>query len=334
MQIGTQLDFDDTLLPQCPFVDLLEQHDTQCRKNFHNYKGYDVLSCDDERLPNWWEEVRGPGFMDVTGITPSGLYLPSFVPVLRSGSAKVVRSYPLPYAAASLEDLWRNKPSKGRNLHQWLGVPQETKLILLGFAHDRIIEEKIWPNRSAFFHWLADLGFDLITSVDYSIWDDQPHAERFINAKRDLLTFEEMSHLGIPAIPHIYWYGRKDITRLALWLNKNHGIASVSINLQTMHKQTVWNKALGDIQQLISELSRPIHFLVNGPSTIKRMDEIIRIIPSVTILGGKLSRMATIGQEMNKEGIYQLQSDKTTSERFADSMQMVTQYISLGINER
>ena len=221
MSSGSQLNLWQGKQPNCPFTSLLDEGDTHCLRDPLR-PGYDTISCDHPHLPLWLASVRGVGFLDVVARPLSPIVLPSnYIPMIGRDGEKLFQQVEIPIVAISLNQLMSPKDLRlPTDVRKKFGIPKETKIILLNYAKDGPIE-RMWPKRKEIFKRIADLQFDLVTGVDYSIWHDQEHAEHLINMKRNLLTFEEFQALGVPTIPHMYWYGHRDLERWAEWINHN-----------------------------------------------------------------------------------------------------------------
>jgi len=260
-----------------------------------------MLAEGDLRLPQFLADVKGVTFNNVKARPARLPSLPSFVPVVRKGSRSLLAKMDFPFVAVSLGDVISEKKlSIASDIRKKFGVGKNTKIILLSYGSDPLLEN-IWTNRREVLSKIALLDFDLITSINFSIWLPQPHAERLINLKRSLIVFEEMQNLGLPAIPHLYWSGKKDLLRWAEWINQNKEVKTIAINLQTLRSNKDWGRSIDELQILSPALNRPLHFLITGPSTTKRVNQIANLFPCLTISNGRCSRSAACGFLLEKK---------------------------------
>jgi len=265
--------------------------------------GYEVIAEDSPNIDTWLASTRGIGLLDVVAKDASIPQLPNFIPTVRRGSGKLFTQYQPEYVGVLLRDVVSPvKLEVATNLNERTGAPIGTKFILMGYGSDELIEN-LWPHKEAIFEQLARLDWTAVTSVNYSIWDDQPHAERLINIKRGLLTYEDWQRIGVSAIPHIYWCGRKDLDAWAEWLSKNPLVATVAINLQTLGSQESWSRAMDDLTHFVGKLDRDIHFLITGPQKLARIQQLADIVPSMTLSNGYALRMAANGQQIETDGV-------------------------------
>lgn len=277
-------------LPECPFTGLLEEDDNHCLSFGESKEENEVLTCNSPKACQFMAHVRGVGFMDVIAKPTPSVNLPHFIPTIPHGSQKLLAGNKLPFVATSINEIVSSKKLFVTNkIRTTLGIDSKSKIILLSYALDELIEG-IWPKRRSIFENIASLGLELATAVNYSIWFNEPHAERLINLKRSLITFEDMQRLDIPTIPHIYWFGRKDLCRWKDWLSENKSVSIVAINLQT--ERNTWTRTVEDLKFFVSKLDKPLHFLITGPSTVKRIKQLKKVLPSFSLSNGKCALKA------------------------------------------
>lgn len=293
-----QLGLWDNRSDRCPFAELLEDDDNYCFSFGQPTGGYDVIAEDTPFFANWLADIRNVGFNDISAKQTPSVSMPAFIPAVKRGSQKILQGNIPPFVAVSLSNIVSQKELSmpTNDIRSKFGIHPKSKVLLLCYAKDRLIE-KIWSRRKEVFKQIASLGFDLVTSVNYSVWLDHPHAERLINLKRNLITFQELQDLGIPAVPHIYWTGRKDLIRWRDWLASNQGVNMVAINLQTERERgnVIWNQTVEDLKFFVSILDRPLHFLITGPSKPERVRQLLSILPTLTLTNGISARRAASG---------------------------------------
>lgn len=242
----------------------------------------------------WLRDVRGAGFNNISARSTPLIKMPVFIPTIGHGDKKLLCGNSLPFIAVSLQDILFPTKLSLRNVQGRLSVDRGTKIILLCYARDRVLE-RIWLDRRAVFEKIAALRFDLVTALNYSVWLDHPHAERFINLKRSLITFEELQSVGVPTVPHIYWSGLKDLERWRDWLSANKCIQTVAINLQTERQRHIWTQTLNDLRFFVSILDRPLHFLITGPSQPYRIEQLQLVLPDFSLTSAVCARKAACG---------------------------------------
>ena len=279
-------------MPECPFIELLEEDDNHCLL-FNPNQRNEVLSCDNLETYKWLSHIRNVGFDVIAKPTPP-VSLPLFIPVVPHGSKGILAGSSISYVATSLREVVSPKKLlMPTDIRKRLGVSKTQRIMLLSYGRDKLIEQ-MWSKRKEVFKNLAALDFDLVTAVNYSVWLNDPHAERLINIKRSLITFEDMQKLNIPTIPHIYWFGEKDLQRWGAWLLRNKNVKIVAINLQT-EKGKTWDRTLKDLEFFVSIIDRPLHFFITGATTPNKARQIKNIFPSLSLSNGSCSRKASSG---------------------------------------
>lgn len=283
--LRSQLGFDDQRSDDCPFKDLLDEWDNHCTPIAEGE--YEVLSEGNPLLLNeWLQDVRGVQFFDVVAKPIPEIELPAFIPVIAEGSKTIVEGNSLPFVAVMLGDIISPKELlEAKNVRKRFGISSDTKILLLAYGEDPFIE-RIWTYRKQkdLFRKILDLGFDLVTAINYSIWLDQPHAERLVNLKRSLLVFEEIQCCGINAVPHIYWSGHKDLERWRDWIKSNPCVKTVAINLQTEREEFIWQQTIDDLTYFRSILENPVNFLITGASKPSRIKQLREILPKIILM--------------------------------------------------
>lgn len=289
-----QLRITDIRRSDCPFGHRLEDHDFHCNAAGINARGYDLVGEDSEDFSLRLAEVNGIDFDDITVANPVNPDIPSYLPTIPKGSGKLFHGYAPQYVAVSLKDVVSAKKlNVVTDIHKRLGVPIKTKIILLGFGKDRLLE-LVWPpgDRHRIFAEIAKLNFYAVIPPNYSIWDDQPHAERFINQKRSMIAYQELIEAGAQAIPHIYWCGKKDLYEYVRFLDRHPAIKTIAIDMQTLGRGTDWQQAVADLRYFASKIGRDMKCVIIGPTTPSRIGQIINTLPNVTIVNSTAAQSA------------------------------------------
>lgn len=291
--------------PSCPFRIHLDDYDTHCFSCFDDNLGYEVLAEDVVGHAGWLADIGGVEFDDIIPMTTPNLLLSSYVPVLPKGGSKVLMSgIQPPIVSVFLKDIVSAKLHKfPSSLKERFGIGEETKVILFAYGKDKLIED-LWPKREVFYSEIKRLGFDLVTGINYSVWHSHPHEERLVNVKRSLVTFSEMQKRGIPAIPHIYWSGKKDFLRWAEWLNRYPRVRTVAIDLQTERKLKGWNEAVDELSKyLLPNLDHEIHFIITGPSAAMRILRLKELLADHLTISNKAVAIGSLAhQDLAKKG--------------------------------
>ncbi|HMT18485.1 MAG TPA: DUF4417 domain-containing protein [Candidatus Saccharibacteria bacterium] len=272
-------------------MDFIDDEDGHCNNYEMASVEYQPLAEDSEDHQFQMASVEGPYLNTVTAVEQQLPRLPVYVPGIQKGSSKLLAHTRPAWVGVHLgEVVSRDKLLTPADVHMRMGVPAETKLLLLAYGKDRLIEN-IWPKRGNVLRRLAALGFDLVTSINYSIWDIHPHPEKIFNVKRSLVVYEEMQALGITTVPHIYWYSRKSLVMWANWLNVNVAVQIIAMDVQTL-KAKDWATFADELRAFKGLLTRQIHFIITGPVAPSRIAELRQIVGSFTLTNSYASQCA------------------------------------------
>jgi hypothetical protein len=326
MKHHQQLKITDIRRPDCPFGDRLEDDDFHCNAAGINARGYDLIGEDSDDFALRLAEVNGVDFDDITISNPVNADLPQYMPTIPSSSGKLFTEYIPEYVAVSLKDVVSAKELRvATDIHARLGVPQKAKVIVLGFAKDALLE-LAWPaaDRHRIISEIAKLDIHAIVPPDYSVWANQTHAERLINQKKSIIMYKELIEAGLPAIPHITWYARKDLDEHLQFLRRHPAIRTVAMDLQTLGTETEWRQLIADLGYFAANVGSDMRCLVTGPSVPPRIEQVIRILPNVTITNSaaaqKAVRRLLLAEDLTSSLI--LGVDKTDIMRTNDVMIM------------
>jgi hypothetical protein len=160
-----------------------------------------------------------------------------------------------------------------------LKVNHTTKVLLLLFAQDDVLERTYWPRRREFIHSLKVLRPDAVVAPDFSTWDRDPRLEQRYAIVRSVRVFGLLQEHGIPAIPHVYWGTLADQDDWIRWLNAND-VRDIAIDMQC--KRRITAPYLGQLSRLYAALDRPPHLLVNGVAHRASLAAILRVWPDAS----------------------------------------------------
>ena len=212
----------------------------------------------------------------------NGLEVPSVLarePAVAVGIAKALtprgkvsrRALPEPYASHSLRAQW--------------GIGEDTQLICIGNYLDPYLE-RLWQAQVAPEGWenvwgrLQALGFDLATSLNFSVYLDRPRIEHLVNIKRSWLTVQRMQATSslIP-IPHLQWATPQDLER-QLDYAQEQGFHTLTLNLQMIKRQG-WDTVAAGIP-IIQENAPELRLLITGVAGLKRLAELAETFPNAS----------------------------------------------------
>jgi len=206
----------------------------------------------------------------------NGLEVPSLLarePLVAVGIAKALtprgqvsrRATPVRYGPRSLRAQW--------------GIGEDTRLVCIGNYLDPYLE-RLWVAQAGEKIWsrLQALGFELATSLNFSIYLDEPRLEHLVNIKRTWLTVQRMQETStlIP-IPHLQWATLLDLER-QLDYAQEQGFHTLTLNLQLIKRQG-WDTVAAGIP-IIRERTPHLRLLFTGVAGLKRMAELATAFPN------------------------------------------------------
>jgi len=264
-----------------------------------------------EDLDGWLESLGGlaldvplrpqPQFR-LTGYFPqllNGLEVPAALqraPDVGVGIAKVLT----PRGQISRRALpWEFGPY---NLRVQWGLNELTRLICVGNYLDDYLEQ-LWAAQGEGDVWLRVrvLGFDFATSLNFSIYLDDPRLEHLVNIKRTWLTVARMQATSsLIAIPHLQWATILDLQR-QLHYAQEQGFHTLTLNLQ-MTKRQGWDVVATGLP-LIQAQMPGVHLLFSGVVGLKRVELLARTFPTASFTSTTSHYLAQRRVRLQRDGV-------------------------------
>jgi hypothetical protein len=232
----------------------------------------------------------------------NGLEVPSVLahdPAIAVGIAKALtprgrisrRAIPEPYAPHSLRSQW--------------GISEDTRLLCIGNYLDPYLE-RLWraqmapEDREHVWGRLQALGFDLATSLNFSLYLDRPRMEHLVNVKRTWLTVQRMQETSslIP-IPHLQWATIQDLER-QLEYAQAQGVHTLTLNLQMIKRQG-WDTVAAGIP-IIREKAPEIRLLITGVAGLKRLAKLAEVFPNASFTNTTAHYLAQRYLRLRRDG--------------------------------
>jgi hypothetical protein len=114
-------------------------------------------------------------------------------------------------------------------------LKKNARIILVGCGRDKPIE--VWwglsTQRRTILRMLADLGIELVTSPNYSLFTDVPRHDNLFNIKRIGLTWFEAVDSGMPCGLHLNARTQHDYARLASFVKQRAEVTDVAFEFKT-----------------------------------------------------------------------------------------------------
>jgi len=201
------------------------------------------------------------------------------------------RAIPEPYATHSLRAQWR--------------LGQNSQLICIGNYLDPYLE-RLWQAQAAtegrenIWGRLQALGFDLATSLNFSIYLDRPRMEHLVNIKRSWLTVQRMQETSsLTPIPHLQWATTQDLHR-QLDYAQARGFHTLTLNLQMIKRQG-WDTVAAGIP-IIQEKAPELRLLITGVAGLKRFAELADAFPKTSFTNTTAHYLAQRYLRLHRDG--------------------------------
>jgi hypothetical protein len=217
------------------------------------------------------QEVRGLKLDNV----PPALHLayqplPASIPLISHGSGReaplVVNAVALPLAQLVDFASGRVKFATREALHDAFHLGCDVKIVLTGTDRDKHLE-RWWAlaDRESVIQDLKNLGITLITTPNFSLFNDVPRLDNLYNIKRIALTWSEVQASGLPCAPHLNARTDHDWYRWTQFLAAHGEIDTVSVEFGTgagYETRIAWH--VEQLTQLAEKLARPMRLIVRG----------------------------------------------------------------------
>ncbi|MEP7246759.1 MAG: DUF4417 domain-containing protein [Gammaproteobacteria bacterium] len=153
-----------------------------------------------------------------------------------------------------------------REMLEHFQLADTTRIILSGTDHDPAIE-RWWrlENPEQVTQVLAQLGIELITSPNYSLFGDVPRLDNLFNMKRIAVVWSEIQRTGMACALHLNARTERDYDRWTEFLLQHAEITHVAFEFGTgagFKNRIGWH--VSQLESLAAKVARPLHLLVRG----------------------------------------------------------------------
>lgn len=122
---------------------------------------------------------------------------------------------------------------------------------------------------------LCAAGASAVIGPGFSTWWNWSPFESLVAMTRSAW-FAAAVARHLPAVPTVVWRTTRDLKRWAGWIT-NENLAVVAVHLGWARGDGVWRWAvsgIADLSRFLGEAGGRVHLLVNGPSTVARMEAV------------------------------------------------------------
>jgi hypothetical protein len=146
-------------------------------------------------------------------------------------------------------------------------VNRKARIIVIGCGRDKPIEAwwKLSAQRRALLQALIDLGIELVTASNYSLFTDVPRHDNLYNIKRIGIAWYEAVDSGMPCALHLNARTPRDYERLTQFIGQRAEVTDVAFEFNT---EGAWpgRRAFHHrhLAQLAREVQKPLRMTMVG----------------------------------------------------------------------
>jgi hypothetical protein len=158
------------------------------------------------------------------------------------------------------------------------GLPVNARIALIGTSPDQRLEN-LWKihETHSIFERIAEMGFDLVTSLTYSVWTSEfPRPDQLRNHYRNLWTYDVFAALGIPCIPFLFPVEDIDFVNTAKWLADRPNINTIAVYARYYHVPDKFRLFMSFMKRLEMLVDWKIRFLVCGIGSGENIARLMR----------------------------------------------------------
>ena len=251
-----------------------------------------MIGCGDaERIQQYLDDLRDPKYLPKQPSRHSSISLPSCIPVLPSGMPKETELPELDLYGVSLGTILDGESGNllygsAQAIRRGLRVPENSKLAMLGGCKDEKLN-RAWSISKDKDIWrrIADLEFEFVTSLSYSVYDFDPRSDQIINQMRNFLTYEYFCSLGVPCIPFLFFnpLSELDFKYVIEWLEDRPDVTRVAMLGQSHKHEAAFDLMLREMRMISEALDRPIDYLIVGAGSASKLRSITLEFPTATV---------------------------------------------------
>jgi hypothetical protein len=162
-------------------------------------------------------------------------------------------------------------------MHVGLGIDARTRVLLVMFANDALLEGQIWPGRHQFAGSLGLWRPDAVAVPDFSVWLHDSWLERQFAIVRSLRFFELLQEHGITAVPHVFWGDPCQLQEWVSWIRTNP-VEWIAMDVQCL-QPALRPMYLAELREFREALGVAPRLLVGGTSDAQWMRSLRAVWP-------------------------------------------------------
>jgi hypothetical protein len=217
-------------------------------------------------------EIDGFGLDNIPRAQPCpARMLPAVVPLIYHKNRRENPSR-APYVALPLHRFYSRKTGALRfksrtEVEREFCISAQTKFLLIGSGRDRPIEAwwGLCEKRPAILSGLRDLGAELVTSPNYSLFTDEVRYNDLYNIKRIGVAWQEGVGQRIPCALHLNARTEHDYYRLARFIDERDEVTEVAFEFGTGASWPLRRRFhVEQLVKLANYVRRPLHMIIVG----------------------------------------------------------------------
>jgi hypothetical protein len=226
--------------------------------------------------------------------------LPPFIPVLEGGLPKRLVLPPGTLYGVGLRTVVRKhgglRTRSGEQLRALLRLPANARLCLSCSCDDHRIE-KLWHRCLELDTWrgIADLRFEFVTGMTFSVWADNPRFAQRYNIERNLASIDFFAGCGVPVVPIFFCPRDADLRQAGRWLRDRPAVRAIGALAQFYKTDEAFARLLNEIALIRDAAGRAIHVLAIGCATLEKIKELFQRFPEATVMTNKPVRKGRSG---------------------------------------
>ncbi len=219
---------------------------------------------------------------------PPHTSLPNMVPMIYHSAART-KAPAASTVALSLYEFVDKKTGTVRfqtrqDMLKYFKLGDDTRIILSGTDIDKSLE-RWWklPNRGSVIKGIKNLGVGLITTPNFSLFDDVPRHDNMYNMKRIAWVWSEIQGYGIPCALHINARTDRDWQRWVDFLNDHVEIHYVAFEFGTgagVKSRVGWY--VEKLVFLAGAVARSLHLIVRGG--LSEIGGLANVFDAITVI--------------------------------------------------
>ncbi len=214
--------------------------------------------------------------------------LPAAIPLLCQGMPTELLLGSRALYGIALDDLLRDNGTirygSGIELRKAFHLPPDGRICLIASVRDALLEA-FWSRSDSESLWkrIRQLRFEFVTGTSFSVYEQQSRNGQLFNQRRNMLSVEFLAEEGIPVVPLFCEVIDEDLAFAAQWLEERPALQVIGGLAQGWRSDEEFSRFVTRMKILRKRVSRPLHFLIIGCSSSRRIPVLFEELRDVTV---------------------------------------------------